>query len=51
MEIIEKHGGVNSSMIYLIDYKYFCKCHNVATSSTTIKTIFKNCKENHFNTF
>jgi hypothetical protein len=29
-------GGVNSSMIYLIYYKNFCKCYNVPPS-TTIK--------------
>jgi hypothetical protein len=29
--------GVNSSMIYMIDYKNFCKCHNVPSPSTTIK--------------
>jgi hypothetical protein len=29
--------GINSSMIYLIHYKNFCKCHNVPPPSTTIK--------------
>jgi hypothetical protein len=30
--------GVNSSMTYLIDYKNFCKCHNVnATTTEKIK--------------
>jgi hypothetical protein len=29
--------GVNSSMIYLIHCKNFCKCHNVPQPSTTIK--------------
>jgi hypothetical protein len=29
--------GVNSSMIYLIYCKNFCKCHNVPPPSTTIK--------------
>jgi hypothetical protein len=28
---------VNSSMIYLIQCKNFCKCHNVPWPSTTIK--------------
>jgi hypothetical protein len=30
-------GGVNSSMIYLIHCKIFCKCHNVTPPSTTKK--------------
>jgi hypothetical protein len=34
--IKENGGGVNSSMIYLIYYKNFCKCHNAATFSTII---------------
>jgi hypothetical protein len=29
--------GVNLSMIYLINCKNFCKCHNVPPPSTTIK--------------
>jgi hypothetical protein len=29
--------GVNSSRIYLIHCKNFCKCHNVLQPSTTIK--------------
>jgi hypothetical protein len=29
--------GVNSSMIYFIYCKNFCKCHNVPPPSTTIK--------------
>jgi hypothetical protein len=29
--------GMNSSMMYLIYCKNFCKCHNVSPSSTTIK--------------
>jgi hypothetical protein len=29
--------GVNSSMIYLIYCKNFCKCHNVPPPSTIIK--------------
>jgi hypothetical protein len=29
--------GVNSSMIYLIQCKNLCKCHNVPPPSTTIK--------------
>jgi hypothetical protein len=33
--------GVNSSMIYLIYYKNFHKCHNVPPPSITIKIIFK----------
>jgi hypothetical protein len=24
----EEHGGMNSSMMYLIHCKNFCKCHN-----------------------
>jgi hypothetical protein len=32
----EKVEGVNSSMIYLIHYKNFCKCHDVPPPSTTI---------------
>jgi hypothetical protein len=27
--IKEKDGGVNSTMIYLMHCKHFCKCHNV----------------------
>jgi hypothetical protein len=30
-------GGANSSMIYLIYFKNFCKCHNVYSASITIK--------------
>jgi hypothetical protein len=30
-------GEVNSSMIYLIYCKNFCKCHNVPPPSTTMK--------------
>jgi hypothetical protein len=33
--------GVDSSMIYLIHYKNFCKCHNVPPPSTTMKKFFK----------
>jgi hypothetical protein len=33
-EIKESGGGVSSSMIYLIYYKNFCKCHNVPLLST-----------------
>jgi hypothetical protein len=33
----ENGGGVNSSMIYLIHYKDFDKCHNVPPPSTKIK--------------
>jgi hypothetical protein len=29
--------GVNSTRIYLIHYKNFCKCHNAPPPSTTIK--------------
>jgi hypothetical protein len=35
--IKENSEGVNSSMIYLIQCKNFCKCHNVPPPSTTIK--------------
>jgi hypothetical protein len=31
--------GVNSSIIFLIDCKNFCKCHNVPPS-TTIKNVY-----------
>jgi hypothetical protein len=34
--------GLNSSMIYLIYCKKFCKCHNIAPLSTTIKKEKKN---------
>jgi hypothetical protein len=34
--------GMNSSKIYLIHYKNFCKCHNVPPLSTTIKENPKN---------
>jgi hypothetical protein len=34
---IKDDGRVNSSMIYLIYCKNFCKCHNVPLPSTTIK--------------
>jgi hypothetical protein len=33
--------GVNSSMIYLIHCKNFCKCHNVPSPSITIKKTMK----------
>jgi hypothetical protein len=33
----ENSRGVNSSKIYLIHFKNFCKCHNVPPPSTTIK--------------
>jgi hypothetical protein len=35
--------GVNSSMIYVIHCKKFCKCHSAPTPSTTIKA--KICAE------
>jgi hypothetical protein len=35
--IKENGGGLNSSMIYLIYCKNFCKCHNVPQPSTIIK--------------
>jgi hypothetical protein len=39
--------GVNSSMIYLIYCKNFCKCHNVPSFNTTIKKLkIKKRKEN-----
>jgi translation initiation factor 2 beta subunit (eIF-2beta)/eIF-5 len=38
---IKENGGmverVNSSMIYLIYIKNFCKCHNIPPPNTTIK--------------
>jgi hypothetical protein len=37
-------GGGNSSMIYLIHCKNFCKCYNVPPLSTTIK---KKKKDEH----
>jgi hypothetical protein len=39
--IKENGGRVNSTMIYLIHYKNFCKCHNVHSPSTTIKKFKK----------
>jgi hypothetical protein len=36
-----ERGGVNSSMIYLMHCKNFCKSHNVPPPSTTIKTDLK----------
>jgi hypothetical protein len=35
-EIIE---GVNSSKMYFIHCKNFCKCHNAPPPSTTIKNV------------
>jgi hypothetical protein len=35
--IKESNGRTEFSMIYLIHYKNFCKCHNVPPPSTTIK--------------
>jgi hypothetical protein len=35
--IKENLEGVNSSMIYLIHFKNFCKCHNVSPPSTIKK--------------
>jgi hypothetical protein len=32
----ESSEGLDSSKIYLIYFKNFCKCHNVPTLSTTI---------------
>jgi hypothetical protein len=37
--------GVNSSMIYLIHCKNFCKCHNVPPTSTTINNNNNNKKQ------
>jgi hypothetical protein len=38
-EIIkENDGGVNSSIMYLTYCKNFCKCHNVPSARTTIKS-------------
>jgi hypothetical protein len=37
-----KGGGVNSSMIYLIYCKNFCKCHNAPSPSTTKQKKEKN---------
>jgi hypothetical protein len=39
--IKENGGGLNSSMIYLIYCKNFCKCHNVPQPSTIIKKKLK----------
>jgi hypothetical protein len=36
-EIKENDGWVNSSIVYLIHYKNFYKCHNVPPPRTTIK--------------
>jgi hypothetical protein len=33
--------GVNSSMIYMIYYKNFCKCHNVPPPSILKKEVLK----------
>jgi hypothetical protein len=44
-EVKENGGGVNSSIMYLIHYKNFCKCHNVPPSSTTIKEKTENKRE------
>jgi hypothetical protein len=35
--IKESCRGMNSSMIYLVHCKNFCKCYNVPLPSTTIK--------------
>jgi hypothetical protein len=37
-EIKESRGGVNLSMMYLINSKNFCKCHSVLPPCTTIKS-------------
>jgi hypothetical protein len=37
----ENGGGMNSSMIYLIYCKNFCKCHNVPLPNTIKKIILK----------
>jgi hypothetical protein len=37
VEEIKKNGGGSESKIYLIFCKNFSKCHNVPSSSTTIK--------------
>jgi hypothetical protein len=34
---IKENDRVNSTMIYLIYCKNFCKCHNISPPSTTIK--------------
>jgi hypothetical protein len=55
----ESDGGVNSTMIYLIYCKNFCKCHNVFPPTKTIKkenrvreavrsSIFENLTGNYF---
>jgi hypothetical protein len=36
-------GGWNSSMIYLVHCKNFCKCHNVSSPNITIKKKRKAC--------
>jgi hypothetical protein len=36
-EIKENSRGVNSSMIYVMNSKNFCKCHNIPPTSTMIK--------------
>jgi hypothetical protein len=41
---------VNSSIIYLIHCKNFCKCHNVPPPSTTIKKRQILCFCNYFTT-
>jgi hypothetical protein len=43
---MKKNGGrVNSSMIYLIHNKNFCKCYNTAPPSTTVKKMNMEKKE------
>jgi hypothetical protein len=44
----ENVGGMNSSMIYLMYCKKFCKCHLIPPLSTTIK---KKKERNIFMTF
>jgi hypothetical protein len=41
---MKENDGVHSTMIYLVYFKNFCKCRNVALPSTTIKKI-KNLKK------
>jgi hypothetical protein len=43
----ESDGRVNSSIIYFIYYKNFCKCHNTPLPSTTINKKKKGKGDKH----
>jgi hypothetical protein len=46
----ESGRGMNSSIIYLIHCKNFCKCHNVSPLSTTIKGEKRKISNTHTHT-